>query len=149
MHVLNANTLAVSEYSIQATDVAEHAGGVYFLGATGLEKLDATADLDAVAYIETGDLDLLPGASLSFDHAVLTLRADKTLTLTGTAHRDGGDRALHYTIPVRPGDRARTRFVKLAKGFRGNSWRFKLQAAGAWAVDGLAMMPHTIRTRRR
>jgi hypothetical protein len=102
-----------------------------------------------VAYIETGDLDLLPGASLSFEHAALTLRADKTLTLTGTAHRDGGDRALHYTIPVRSGDRARTRFVKLAKGFRGNSWRFRLQAAGAWVVDGLAMMPNTIRTRRR
>jgi hypothetical protein len=57
MHILNANTLAVSEYSIQATDVAEHAGGVYFLTATTV----ATFDEDAAApsgYIQTGLLSL-------------------------------------------------------------------------------------------
>ena len=149
VHVLNARTLAVSTYTPAPLDVVEHVGEVYFLTATALTKLDATADLDVPAYVETGDLDILPGASLSFEAARVTLLADHAATLTATAHRDGDAREVNYLIPLRSGDQARGRFVKLAKGFRGNSWRFKFQAQGAWALEGLSLILHAIRNHRR
>ena len=148
-HVLNTQTLGVTEYSLAWLDVVSHDGVLYGLTADGLVKLDAAAAVDFASYVTTGDLDVAPGMSVSFGNARLTLAADKAMTLTTTPQRDGEERAVEYLIPARSGDQARVRFVKLGKGLRGNSWRFKLGAQCDWELTGLSVEPYAVRDRRR
>jgi len=144
IHVLNAKTLAVSTYSAAPLDVVAHAGEVYLLGATALEKLDAAAALDAVSYIQTGDLSLLDGHRVNLWRAHLDLSADAPMRLTTRLRIAGQERDIAYTVPERSSTQSRARMVELARGPRAERWAIKVgttEAGGNWALDSMAVVP--------
>ena len=151
IHVLNAKTLAVSTYTPAPLDVVAHEGEVYFVGATALEKLDATADLDAVSYIQTGDLTLMDGNRVNLWRAHLDLSADAPMRLTTRLKMAGQERDIAYTVPERSSTQSRARMVELARGPRAERWAIKVgttEAGGNWALDSLSVVPGAIKRGR-
>jgi hypothetical protein len=57
MIVINANTLAISEYDISALDVLEYEDEVYFASASGMTKLSADGEEAVVSTLKTGQID--------------------------------------------------------------------------------------------
>jgi hypothetical protein len=57
MIVLNANTLAVSTYSVEPLDIVVHDNEVYFVSELGLTKLSASGTETVVSALQTGQLD--------------------------------------------------------------------------------------------
>ena len=153
--VVNARTLGIAEWDLAWLDVAEHEGVVYGLTETGIKRLDGADDEGAAfaAYIEPGDLTLVPGGSASLSEARVTVLADAALQLTATAHQSGGEREVVYGLPARSGAQARDRAVKLGRGVMGNAWRFRLgsttQAACAWSLSAWQVLVDRVRLRRR
>jgi hypothetical protein len=151
IHVLNAKTLAVSTYSAAPLDVVEHEGEVYLLGATALDKLDATADLDAVSYIQTGDLTLMDGHRINLWRAHMDLSADAPMRVTTRLKMAGQERDIAYTVPERSSTQSRARMVELARGPRAERWAIKVgttEAGGNWALDSLSVVPGAIKRGR-
>jgi hypothetical protein len=151
IHVLNAKTLAVSTYSAAPLDVVAHEGEVYFVWATALSKLDATAALDAVSYIQTGDLSLLDGHRVNLWRAHLDLSADAPMRLTTRLKMAGQERDIAYTVPERSSTQSRARMVELARGPRAERWAIKIgttEAGGNWALDSMAVVPGAIKRGR-
>jgi hypothetical protein len=140
IHVLNAKTLAVSTYSAAPLDVVAHEGEVYFVGATALEKLDATADLDAVSHIRTGKISPVPGRVTGVRFAHLSTNAAGPVELR--THRDdlGVERMDRYPLPVVPDGHAREHTVALGKGAQASAWGFEFRAVAAttrWSLSGM------------
>jgi hypothetical protein len=138
--VLNANTLAASQYSLSALDVVEHEGEVWFVTATGLSKLDATAPLDAVGYVRTGKISPAPGnvTGIRFAHALVASTGPVELLV----HRDddGIERTDRYPIPIVLSGQPRERTVPLGKGAQASAWDFEIRASTAtvqWSLGGL------------
>jgi hypothetical protein len=139
MMVLNANTLAVSEYSIAPLDVVEHEGEVYFVTATGLTKLDGAGTLDAVSNIRTGKISPASGLITGVRFAHLAVSADGPVELRTYRDDDGVERMDRYPIPVVPDGHARERTVVLGKGAQASAWGFEFRAVAAttsWSLGG-------------
>lgn len=152
---LNAATLGVCEWDLAWLDVVEHEGSVYGLTATGIARLEGTDDDGSAfaAYVESGDLDLAPGASVGFGEAQLRVQADARTELRTSADQNGVERAVVYGVPARQGEKEQNRVVKLGRGVSGNAWRVRFGSSGqeacAWSLSGLMLKIATLRTRRR
>lgn len=137
--VVNAVSLGVSEWDLAWLDAVEFGGAVYGLAAAGIYRL-AGADDDGVpvaAFVETGDLELTPGASINVAEAHLSVAAEGLLTLTATADQDGLERTVVYAVPTSCPDKARVKRMRLGRGVMGNAWRFRLGVeASAWELSG-------------
>jgi hypothetical protein len=148
--VLNANTLAVSQYSLSALDVVEHEGEMWFVTATGLSKFATGAGVAGT--ITAGDIELSDG-SISLNLARLELKADGELHITATAHQDGGQRSTRYLVPKRTGTNERDRNVKLGNGVLGNDWSFTIAPPTGqvcnWSLGGWKIEPGQYKLRRR
>lgn len=149
--MVNARTMAVSEYSSSAVDVVAHGGELFFVQADKLVKLDAAGDEVVTSFIQTGDLTLAPDASANVAYAYVEKAADGAMTLTATADQDGKARTVAYAMPLNfPAGKARVSHVKLGRGVLGNAWSFKIGATGtAWSVTGLSIGVDRIRRRQR
>lgn len=142
--VLNANTLAVSQYNITALDVVEHEGEVYFVTATGLSKL-TTGAVDAS--IETGVLSLGADDKKYIAGVKARLSGDSTTTVLVAIELDGREVELGpYDLPGRSGPAAFVRQFKLAGGVKADSvsLKFETVAGTAWALDGLALLADSL-----
>lgn len=138
--VFNANTLAPSEYSIAALDVVEHGGELYFVTATGLSKLAATATLDAVSNVRTGKISLASGQVTGARFAHLSFSADGPVELRTYRDDDGVERVDRYPLPVVPDGHARERTTVLGKGAQASAWGFEFRAVDAttrWSLGGM------------
>lgn len=136
MMVLNANTLAVSEYSIAGVlDVVEHEGEVYFLAADSLTKLDTSAPA-ASGYIQTGSLGLnSPMGRRCTMIAVDTLSEEMPVVTTIDQ-----DDAEYTTIPRRGAGTKRLREFDAPRGVLYS--RIGVKVAGEeLSVRGLTIRP--------
>ena len=144
IHVLNAKTLAVSTYTPAPLDVVAHAGEVYFLGATALEKLDAgTVD----ASIQTGVLELGVDDKKFIAGVKARLSGDSTTEVTVTIELDGREVELGpYDLPGRSGAKSFVRQFKLAGGVKADSvsLKFDTVAGTAWGLDGLSLQADSL-----
>lgn len=153
MMVLNANTLAVTEYSLTPLDVVEHEGDVYFVTETGLTKLDSGDSVStAASYIETGKLKLTPRNSMAnVNDVTMSLAASAPMRLTATVDASGTERELAYPIPQRVSAQERGRLVHLGRGPRGDAWSFKVATTatgGNWSLGDMEVMVDTIKRSR-
>jgi hypothetical protein len=126
--VVNANTLAVTEYSISALDVVEHDGEVYFVGATGLKKLSSSGDENINPYIQTGQVNFGSNSAKYIKNLSVDASPDSSLMITGYISQPNGD---VYMFPThdsyRDGLNQQTRIFKTPRGIRGVYWGFKLE----------------------
>lgn len=108
--VLNANTLAVSEYNMSVLDIVELDDTAYFLTQTGLMVFDDEEDRDFTPYIQTGQLTLGSRkgkrcTSVAVDTTTATnptvYLIDQEDTQYGTIARSGalGKRLREYNTP--------------------------------------------------
>jgi hypothetical protein len=140
MYAMNANTLAVSEYSVDALDVVSHEGELYFVTATGLAKLDAAAASAAVSYVRTGKISLASGRVTGARFAHLSFSTDGPVELRTYRDDNGVERMDRYRIPVVPAGQARERTTVLGKGAQASAWGFEFRAADAttrWSLGGM------------
>lgn len=140
IYVINANTLAVTEYSLSPLDVVEHDGDVYFVTATGITKLATAAALNAVAYIRTGKISLASGRITGARFAHLHTNADGPVELRTYRDDLGLERMDRYPLPVVPDGHARERTVVLGKGAQASAWAFEFRAVVAttrWSLGGM------------
>ena len=152
MIVLNANTFAVSEYSLAAADVTAHAGALYVLTDEGVCWLSDEAALATAAYIETGKMKLTPRNSMANIHSVtMSLASNAPMRLTTTVDASGTERELAYPIPQWVSGQERGRLVHLGRGPRGDGWAFKVAttaAGGNWSLGSMDVMLDTIKRSR-
>lgn len=138
--VLNAQTLAVTEYSLSALDVVEHEGEVWFVTATGLSKLDSAAPLDFVSSIRTGKLNFVPGSVTGARFAHASIASTGPVELLSHRDDDGIERTDRYPIPIVPSGQPRERTIPLGKGAQASAWDFEIRASTAttqWSLGGL------------
>ena len=139
MMVLNAQTLAVSEYSIAPLDVVEHENEVYFVTATGLTKL-ATGTADFTAIVETGRISLGADEKKFVPNFLSTLSGDSTTEVTMTIELDGREVEMGpYELPGRSGSSSFVRKWRMAGGVKADSMSLKFEATDgtAWGLGGL------------
>jgi hypothetical protein len=140
VHVFNARTLAVSTYTPAPLDVVAHEGEVYFVTATGLEKLDAAANMDAVSYIRTGKISPASGRVTGARFAHLSTSASGPTELRTYRDDLGVERMDRYPTPVVPDGQAREHTVVLGKGAQASAWGFEFRAVAAttrWSLGGM------------
>ena len=138
MMVLNANTLAVTEYSLAPLDVVEHEGEVYFVTATGLSKLGSGTLPTAI--IETGMLTLGADEKKYLPDFKTTLSGDSTTQVWVTIELDGREVEMGpYELYDRSGAAQFVRRMKLAGGVKADSvsFHFEGSAGTAWSLNGL------------
>ena len=144
VHVFNARTLAVSTYTAAPLDVVAHDGDVYFVTATGLEKL-STSTVDAS--IETGVLELGVDDKKFIAGVKARLSGDSTTGVTVTIELDGREVALGpYDLPGRSGAKPFVRQFKLAGGVKADSvsLKFDTVAGTAWKLEGLSLQADSL-----
>ena len=144
--VLNAHTLAATEYNIDAVDVMSQGSEVYFTKADGLRRLAAAEDADegtVSSFIQTGDMAFRPGGKGNVQQAMLMLSADASMQLTAIARIDGGSLQTDYQVPLLASSYPRRGRVPLAKGPIAERWALKLLMSGAkvgWVLDRFAVI---------
>lgn len=139
--VLNANTLAVSEYSISALDAIVFDGELYFVQADGLVKL-AAGTADSAAIVKTGMLNLGADEKKYVPGLRATLAGDSTTTVTVTIELDGDSRDLGpYELVGRSGPASFVRKWKLAGGVKVDNLALTLNGSGGtdWKLQGLSV----------
>jgi hypothetical protein len=149
--VLNSTTLAVSEYSLAAIDVAVVEGEVQFLTARGVVKLSGDIEAEAVPVVQTGKLNLTPGKDCVV-HPLRVLAASKSaLELVVETDRDGEAQTATYAVPAARSTQERERVVPMGKGAYGSGWSFKLKSlagrAAPWSASAASI--EIFNTKRR
>lgn len=142
--VLNANTLAVSEYTVPALDVVTYEGVLHFVQADGLATLDlATTDPgDVVALLESGMLALGTDGKKYVPRFNATLSGDSVTEAWATIELDGDSIEIGpYELPGRSGPASFVRKWRLAGGIKADSisLRFEGKAGTAWKLQGLTI----------
>jgi hypothetical protein len=142
MYAMNAQTLAVSEYSLVPLDVVEREGEVWFVTATGLSKLDAAATLDAVGYVRTGKISPAPGSVTGARFAYMLAASTGPVELLVRRDDDGIERTDRYPVPIVPSGQPRERTIPLGKGAQASAWEFEIRASSAathWSLGGMQL----------
>lgn len=129
--VLNANTLAVSEYGIAALDVVEHEGELYFVTTSGLNKLSENGLENINSYIQTGQLNFDVSNIKYIQNMTVNTPTNASLMITGFIEQPNGD---VYMFPTKDAYRdslnQQIRIFKLPKGIRSVYWGFKFENDG-------------------
>lgn len=129
--VINANTLAVSEYSLTALDVVEHEGEVWFVEIDKLTKLSEDGLENINPYIQTGQLNFGVNNIKYIQNMTVDTPPNASLMITGFIEQPNGD---VYMFPTKDAYRdslnQQTRVFKLPKGIRSTYWGFKFENDG-------------------
>jgi hypothetical protein len=144
MYVINANTLAVTEYSLATLDVVEHDSEVWFVTTTELSRL-TTGAVDAS--METGVLALGVDDKKYVAGVKANLSGDSTTTVAVTIELDGREITLGpYDLPGRSGPASFIRQFKLAGGVKADSVSLRFDSTGgtAWKLAGLALLADSL-----
>ena len=131
MMVLNANTLAVTEYSLTPLDVVEHEGEVYFVTATGLSKLSADGVEKFSWSFSTGELELVEGAIGTVTKLSLSGKSAGEIRLTVVAQEYGEETETFYSLPCESTAVERAQHVALARDVHSEAWAFRFEGTEA------------------
>lgn len=133
-------TLGVTEYDIPAVDVVVYDGEPLFLTATGVVGFGSDAD-QPVASIETGSLNLIPGAVCTVQRADALMSATGSVMLRATAEGFETPVPNNYTIPPAKNPTVESmRRISLGRGARGAEWTFRLVSSGGlWSLGLLSV----------
>ena len=141
--VINANTLAVTEYDITTVGIMEHGGNLYFVESDALTKLGATgSDTDSTAIVETGMLNLGADEKKYIPEFKATLSGDSTTNAYMTLELDGDSIDMGpYELVGRSGAASFVRKWRPGGGVNADSISLKFQAQGgtAWKLQGLSI----------
>lgn len=135
--VLNANTLAVSEYSTSGVlSIIEHNDETYFVTAAGLKKLSSTGEENFNPYIQTGQINFGSNTAKYVKNLNIDTSPDSSMMVTGYVSQPNGD---VYMFPTqdsyRDGINQQTRVFKTPRGIRGIYWGFKIESDGTNSFD--------------
>jgi hypothetical protein len=122
--VLNANTLAVSEYSISALDVMEYEGELYFVTATGLVKFAAEGAEKFSWSFSTGELGLVEESLGAITKLSLSGKFAGEVRLTVIAQEYGEETEVFYSMPCESTTVERGQHVALARDVHAEAWTF-------------------------
>lgn len=152
IYAMNANTLAVSEYTeIAPVDFAAPDRNLLMLEVEGLSENVGSTDNGAEIEwsFKTGAIDLGIPTDKKVTRAYLSTRSSETLLLSATADVRGDTREIAYQVPKRTGDEVELRRVRMAQGVQGHRWTFEVQntAGGDGEIRSLEVLPKVIRRR--
>lgn len=140
---LNTNTLAVSEYALDAKAVVSHAGKLYLVQEAGLGKLDAArGELPFTAVVETGKISFTNDGKKYFLRFMATLAGDSVTESWVELQLDGQTIEIGpYELPGRSGPASFVRKWRLAGGVKADSLSLRLEGSQgtAWKLQGLAV----------
>ena len=150
MIVLNANTLAVSTYSVDPLDVVSHGGETYFLTATGLTRLDPALAPGTISGIRTGKIkpEAFVGASFSIPQGQL-LASGQDVALQLTADQYGEETAERYALELVRADVPRNHLELTDAAVEGTSWTVAVESSGTFSLRALKLLVNAIQTWRR
>lgn len=139
--VINTETMAISEYSLEFLDVISIDGTVYGITEDGIYKLEGQLEDGPIPYIETGAIDLANGARCNAKKVWLTVATENGLKLTTTAYSNGEDIVSEYNIVGFPGSQLRERTERLGRGTDGDLWKFRIEApvGGGWQQSEMSV----------
>jgi hypothetical protein len=137
--VINAESLAITEYSVPWHAAVTHGDTLYGLSADGLETLSGPLEEGAIASIKTGRLTLADTATV-VGSANLLLAATQPVQLVVTgalrdANRQVVDVVSVYDVGVEDPLLESYRTVGLAEALLGESWTVEIKAPGSWSVS--------------
>lgn len=146
--VINAQTLGVSEYGLDWSDLVVRGDGVVCgLGGAGDEAglwaLDDAAGELVAPVVETGELSFGASTPKTALRAYVTAQGggDLRLEVKATGPSVGGGRTVAYQLAGRALDAPVERAMKLGRGVEGQRLGVRLEPTPGepWRLDGLAL----------
>lgn len=95
---INANTFAISEYTLAAKDVVSHNGTVYLVGADAVNTLDDDGDEVVASVVTTGQIEFEASIGKRVPNLTLITGTDSTPTVSII-----DDRFVEYPTRIRQG----------------------------------------------
>ena len=147
IHVLNANTFAVSQYTGSAwIGVTEIDGKRLLLRVDGLDEQAGVDDNgeDIDAYIQTGELHFDEEERRKFcTEARVNGQFNEDLALTVYSNEHGVTQSNSYTLLATTSTENMGRYTKLGKGVRAMGWAFKLANTngGTFKINAFHVAP--------
>ena len=148
MHVLNANTMAISTYTgLDLIDVVEMDGRVFACTATELYELTGSDDdgADIAVDVKTGKLTLGDPALKYVPRLYYSGAHDEGMEISVTSVEGGAEKTRLYSKGLRSGSLREGR-VKLARRPHAVYWQFRIQnvSGGDLVIDRLDVLSNPI-----
>ena len=154
MYAMNANNLALSEYTgVSLTDLAVLDNRLYGVATDGLVEFTGTDDetVAIAAYVQTGKISLGSMDETRYARAYVKDQYANALSFTTILDSVDGEEAASessyaYAIPAKTGAVQHARTVRLRRDVKAVNWAFKLAnvSGGGMVLRGLEVEPEGI-----